>query len=741
VREKIAKRGIDLIALALLFCGMFFLAYCQAAEYEEIQTSEGKVITGIDKDEAFKKYGMPESARGDLWYYSSPESLFVYFSAQEERVYLYPRSGSSSVGELTEFKVFAGTPESGISDVTSEARILLSNPKAFKFIKKNVIIPKESGEYQVFASYKGIFSNPSYLTSKPADPKKKIIINVLPYKPNIPIGSRIEFTALGLILETGGYAVEDISAKAKWFIRQGENVAACRDNTLYFPSAGTFDVFCEYEGSRSAVQEAFVKEIHRPAPHVLKNILLLPELIKLKLGKTIFLKAFGTYYDNKVEDITGNVRWILSDRKVGDIWGNGIFYARKPGSAEIVADFNSRLSSLPLKIIVLDQEYPDLDIAPDPDKRHPAKNEDKKKEKDEDQDMPEQDDANSPDQRNKNDRGRVDSGLSKGLVKIKVSPEGLKIPLGGEGSLKAAGVYSDGREKDLTPFVLWVTRDKSIAVVAKGKLAGLSEGKTNVRAKMKEVESEPVLITVTGPDLLSIIVTPQKARLTYLDRLQLKAKGYYSDSSFKDITSQAVWRITGPRIMRIDKARIIPSGFGKTEVRAEYAGVKSLPVSIEIIFTWAWFWKAFCIMLGYLSLASVLLFFVFYLMIKYKAGKIRELKDDPREFIFAAYHNLKKVMDIFAFKARSGQTPLVFAGSAEEIFAIKDRAFLSLTEKFEEARYSSNPLSPEDVELAGTCYEKALNDILANYGKVYLLRKYIRALAERVPFSLKTAKC
>jgi predicted membrane protein len=192
--------------------------------------------------------------------------------------------------------------------------------------------------------------------------------------------------------------------------------------------------------------------------------------------------------------------------------------------------------------------------------------------------------------------------------------------------------------------------------------------------------------------------------------------------------------------MKIDQAKIMPLGFSKTEIYAEYSGVRSLPASIEIIFTWAWFWRVFCIMLGYLFLALFLLFFVFYLMIKYKVKKIRELKASPREFITAAYHNLQKVMEVFAFSVQSGHAPLIFARLSEEKFAIKGGAFLGLTEKFEEARYSRNSLSLEDVKFAETCYNEVLNDILANYGKVYLLFKYLQALVKMTPFSLKNAK-
>jgi len=740
VKHKIIRNKTGFIGSAAILLIMLSFVCCQAAEYREIETSSGKVITGIDKAAAFKQYGLPDSARNDFWHYSSPESFFIYFPDQKEQVYLYPRSCGSAPGELIEFKVFAGSPETGITDVTSQAKIMVSQPKAFKFVKNNVVISLAGGEYQAFARYNGIFSNASYLSNKQNEQKeKKLIIAVLPYKPDITTGRIIEFTALWVMPD---YIVKDISDKVSWFIHKGNNITSFPGRGVSFPSDGDWDVFCEYEDSKSAVQEARVRNRRFSPPHVLKNMLLLPELVKLEVKQTVFLKVFGTYYDNRVEDITARVRWMVSDKKVGDMLGNGVFYARTPGSTEIIADFNGRLKSLPMKIVVKEAVTPKSKNNFKPDKPPPASDKDKKKDQDDEQDTSEQDDAASP--AGKEEPGRASDGAAKKtvrLIRIKVSPDGLKLSSGKEAKLKAAGIYSDGTEKDITLSGKWAARDEKIAVVAKGKLSGLSAGKTSVTVKMKDVESEPVLVTVTGPDLLSIIVNPQKARLSRLDRLELKARGYYSDASFKDITLQASWVITGRRIIKIDKARVIPSGFGKSEIHAEYAGVRSLPVSIEIIFTWAWFWRSFCVMLGYLSLAMFLLFFTFYLMIKYKVRKIRELKASPREFIFAVYANLKDVMGIFSFPDRPGQAPLIFARLSEGKFAVKDRAFISLTDKFEEARYSRNYISPEDAKSAGLCYDKIINDILVNYGKGYLLLKYIQALAKRTPFLLKTAKC
>ncbi|MFA5373964.1 MAG: hypothetical protein WC354_07285 [Candidatus Omnitrophota bacterium] len=745
MKRASVKYRMDLVALAL-FCCIWFFAYCQSAEAGEIQTSKGKVITGIDTDEALKKYGMPDSIRDDFWYYSPPREFFIYFPGKTEQVYLYPQACKSPPGEAIAFRVFAGTPESGITDVSADSKILVSDPKACKVTGRNVVIPRYTGEYQVFAGYNGRLSGPAYLSCKEVERQegKKVIINVLPYKARVPMGRVTEFTALG-VFPLEGYTVKDISAKAKWFIRQDTNVMPCRNNTLSFSSAGKFDVFCEYADEQSPVQPVYARKSRDNPPHILRNILLLPESVKLKVKQTVFLKAFGTYYDNKVVDITADVRWLISDKKIGNILQNGVFYARTPGSTEITASFAGRLKSLPVRISVRESVDPERNRTKSD--KPPEKDPDEDKNKDNDNETPlnrpGQEDADDPVRQTQNDGNRMNGKALKKqvkLVRIKISPGDLKVPSGKEAGLKAVAIYSDGREKDITSVGDWAARDENIAVVAQGRLSGLSAGKTNVSVKMRGVESEPVPVTVTGPDLLSIIVAPQKAKLSRLDRMRLKAQGYYSDFSFKDITLQAAWPVTGRRILKVEKSVIIPLGFGKTVINAEYAGVRSLPVSVEIVFTWAWFWRVCRMILAQLVLVLFLLFLIFYLMIKHKAKKILGLKDNPRGFISAAYNNLKRVMGIFGFQDRPGQAPLTFARLAEEKFRIKGRVFISLTEKLEEALYSRNSLSFEDVNSANLYYELALKDISANYGKVSLALKYLRALVKMTPFALKTTK-
>ena len=55
----------------IIFCFLSVLSFCfffnyAAAGYEEVNTSLGKVITGLNKEEALEKFGPPASAAKDI---------------------------------------------------------------------------------------------------------------------------------------------------------------------------------------------------------------------------------------------------------------------------------------------------------------------------------------------------------------------------------------------------------------------------------------------------------------------------------------------------------------------------------------------------------------------------------------------------------------------------------------------------------------------------------------------------
>jgi len=373
-------------AKIFIFCCFMFLflrPVCNYAnsEYREINTSVGKVIVGLGREDALEKFGVPASAAEDLWYYSAtPEKFFVLFSGQSLlNIYLYPRHSHTSVGTPLEFKTFGYFSDMKIKDITSEAQLLISEPEDFILKKPGIIIPKKPGEYQVLAKYKNNFSSPAHLIIKEPQGKeiekyaeRLISINILPFKPIVPYKSQLGFVALGTFLDSSGtYFIRDISNQANWYIKKNEEVIANRDNTIIFTSTGKAVVFCRYRKLESFPQEIYVQDKPFILNETLKHITLLPEFMLVSFGKNINLRAFGTYHTNRVEDISTKVKWEIGDKDLLVLErtaGAGVFLTGPVGITEVTAVLGD-IKSLAAKIFITSKGAKNVFLAPEEEKK------------------------------------------------------------------------------------------------------------------------------------------------------------------------------------------------------------------------------------------------------------------------------------------------------------------------------------------------------------------------------------
>ncbi len=710
---------------------LFLCPVCNYAnsEYREINTSVGKVIIGLDREDALEKFGVPTSAAEDLWYYSAtPEKFFVLFSSQPLlNIYLYPRHSHTSEGTPLEFKAFGYFSDMKIKDITQQAQLLISEPEDFILKKPGIIIPRKAGEYQVLAKYKGIFSNPAYLVIKESQEKEKAIeklisINILPFKPIVPYKSQLAFVALGTFLDPSGiYFIKDISNQATWYIKQDKEVIENRDNTIFFTSLGKSVVFCRYRNLESFPQEVYVQDKPFILNETLKHITLLPEFISVASGKNINLRAFGTYHSNRVEDITHKVEWEVGDKDVLTLMRNGEFLTKAIGITEVTAGLND-LKSLATKIIVTDKTKSAFltPIEPQEKKIH-------------------------PETLVKDIRSEVEK-LKQGLTKeekklnlIKIIPDSLEVAVGETGQVTALGIYSDNSQEDLTHLGDWLSSNDKIAAVSGGKIDTFSAGEAKIYVKFKGINSLPAKVLVEGPKLISIILSPQKLQMSMKDKLVLSAEGYFSDSSRKDITSLVTWKLTNPRIIKIEKGKIFPLKFGETAVYAEYSGIKSLPANIRIVFTMDWLIYMIIKGVFFLFLGIVAMFIVLYVFTEKKKNNLKNSLDkNPAEFIVNLYENTKKILAIFNLSYKESLPPLSYAEIVQKNYSIENNLFLRFTAKFEEARYSHHVLSPSDASLALNDYNDFLKIMFSRYNKFSLFLKYCLTLLHRSPLFIST---
>jgi hypothetical protein len=690
-----------------------------ATEYREINTPEGKVITGLDRENALSKFGPPERASEDLWNYTIPENFFISFSSHTfSTLHLYPRRPNGSVGVPLEFKVLGYQSDTQIKDITQYARLLINKPKDFIFKGPGVIIPKKTGEYQILAEYNGIFSNPSYLAiEESSGPRKEkvVSINILPYKPVIPYKGRQEFVALAVFQDhMGRYHIKDISARADWHISQDKEVLKNRDNTIFAVSPGEADVLCRYMNSQSYPQEVSVSQQPGLANQALKHITLLPDLLLSASGEKIKLRVFGSYRDNRVEEITGKVRWETSNKNILSPIKDGESLANSAGITEVYAILDG-IKSSPAKIIIADRQGSAVPPEFTEGKIEPDK-------------------LVSDIRRETNKLQEELSAEEKRLAFIKITPDTLEVPLGESAQMEALGIYSDKSREDLTNLGEWLSSDNGIVKVLGGKVSTFSQGEATVYLKFRDVKSLPAAVKVGGAKLLSIILSPQDLKISMRQRPLIKAEGYFSDSSRKDISSLVTWEFTRAGIIKIKEGKVIPLKFGSSGITAEYSGIKSLQANISVIITMGWIIYMFARWAIFLLLGIFAIFAAFYALTEEKKSEMKNcLDDDPREFMVKLYGNTESILGFFGLRRREWMTPLHYAGKVQDKYSIENDIFSKLTVKFEEAKYSLHSISRSDASCALNDYNNFIKAVLARHNKLSLFLRYCTAIFNRKP--------
>lgn len=723
------KIRISIFCFLLIFC--FFCNYAFASSYKEISTSQGKVIIGLDEREALERFGVPAAVSDDVWSYSLPEEFFIYFP-DPLSINLYPKFCKTSTGVPLELKAFICFPNFTIKDITGEIELLISEPRSFIVKETGVIIPKKDGRYQILGKYKNIFSEPVYVNVQEfriSEKEKLISIDILPYKPEIPRGSRLNFTALGTFLDYSDnkYFIRDITRKALWFLQQNKDIKKVKDNEIIFSAPGAFKVFCKYKELESFPREVQVySNMPLPLRQTLKHIILLPDFVIASVGNNIALRAFGTYYNNRVDDITSKVDWSIKERGILEIKGNGYFNPKSEGVTEVSARLEHK-KSLSAKIIVSAEDKYQRGIVSElhtlKELEHDYKHDYIHVYKD----------------LIKNDVYELSKNIlggKKALKLIRITPEYLSIPLGHEGEFIATAVYNDNSEENLTKIGKWMSSDNKIATISLGTVSGLAVGQCGVYMEFRGVKSLPAMLTVEGPKLVSIILSPQNSEVSMADNLRLKAEGYFSDSSYKDITDSVTWNIKDRRIIKIDRGSVKPLKFGQTNVYAEYLKIKSLPVDIKVIITAGWVFWAVLKTILFLNLAIIITFFIFYIMTIRTKKKLISRYKDPEGFIILLYENAKKILDIFGLKDEKTIAPLSYAESIEKKLSVENKVFLKFTSKFEEAKYSQHILQSEDACVALNEYNNLIRILLGRYNKFSLFFRYCLTLLNRKPLFL-----
>jgi uncharacterized protein YjdB len=134
------------------------------------------------------------------------------------------------------------------------------------------------------------------------------------------------------------------------------------------------------------------------------------------------------------------------------------------------------------------------------------------------------------------------AALGKGRGKplgIQISPQNQPLPVGGTLTFSAS---QDGGP--VAGGVCWDSNDPTIATIdfETGEATGIKVGSVAITATAKDGWAiGSLVLNVTKPELKSISIAPSNQSIAKGSTLPFTAKGYYSDNSNVDITSQVTW--------------------------------------------------------------------------------------------------------------------------------------------------------------------------------------------------------
>ena len=228
----------------------------------------------------------------------------------------------------------------------------------------------------------------------------------------------------------------------------------------------------------------------------LSSLAITPSSPSIAQGTTIQFTATGTFNNGSTRNLTRQVTWTSSDTTVATIGPSSGVATGQPrtvtGTTNVTATLGSVSATIPLNVTAAT------------------------------------------------------------LSSITVAPATQTVPIGGQASYTATGLFSDSTSQDLTSICKWTSGNTSIATVGSGggsllTATGIASGTTSINATLGTTTGSASL-TVSSANLVSIALTPANAILAPAATLGYSAMGTYSDGSQHSVNGNATWTSSDPSI-------------------------------------------------------------------------------------------------------------------------------------------------------------------------------------------------
>ena len=246
----------------------------------------------------------------------------------------------------------------------------------------------------------------------------------------------------------------------------------------------------------------------------LASIAISPQNDYIAVGMTQQFAAIGTYTDGSTADITTAVSWTSSYSQVATIGSGGILTALAPGATAITATSGGIASSTNLSV------------------------------------------------------------TQSALISISISPQNLSLPIGLGTKLSANANFADGSTIDFTNQVVWSSSTASVATIgSSGTTTSVSQGTSTITASFG-IFTASTNVTVSGPMLVSAVISPQILFLPPNNSQQLTLIGSYSDGTSQNVTLSASWASSASTVATVSSTGLVTaSSTGTAAISATVGGL------------------------------------------------------------------------------------------------------------------------------------------------------------------------
>jgi len=140
------------------------------------------------------------------------------------------------------------------------------------------------------------------------------------------------------------------------------------------------------------------------------------------------------------------------------------------------------------------------------------------------------------------------------ITSLRVQPGTASVNVLQSTQLQAIATLSNNATRDVTDQCQWRTGNQGVAeITEEGTLTGVASGSTTAEASFGTLKGSSN-VTVTGPNLTSLVISPLNFNMLRLNFQQMVATATFADGSSRDVTNNVTWTSSVPSGAAINSA-------------------------------------------------------------------------------------------------------------------------------------------------------------------------------------------